>query len=132
MRDRLLILAGLLAFVGLLTFPIWHAALARTTAKGPELQSPVGQQHCIEARDYMRTSHMQLLLHWRDVAVRSQQHEFAAHDGRVYQISLSKTCLGQCHVSKTKFCDRCHAYAAVRAPYCWDCHRATADSGETQ
>jgi hypothetical protein len=32
------------------------------------------------------------------------------------------TCM-QCHTSKKKFCDTCHAYASV-TPYCWDCHLA--------
>ena len=68
MRDRLLILVALLALVGALAFPIWHAALAKTTAGGPELQRPAGQEQCIEARDTMRRSHMQLLLRWRDDA----------------------------------------------------------------
>ena len=37
------------------------------------------------------------------------------------RISLTGTCLQQCHVNKQEFCDRCHNYAAA-SPYCWDCH----------
>ena len=132
MRDRALIAAGLLALVAALTFPIWHVPLANTTAKGPELQRPLGPGQCVGAREYMRSSHMQLLLHWRDQAVRHQQHEVTAEDGRSFRISLSKTCLGQCHVSKAKFCDRCHAYAAAPQIYCWECHQTNAEAGEPQ
>jgi hypothetical protein len=131
MRDRLLIFAGLLAFIGLFTFPIWHAATAKTTAKGPELQLPIGQSHCVAPRNYMRTSHMKLLMSWRDGLVRHQQREFTAYDGQVYRVSLTNTCLGQCHQiqSKAEFCDRCHAYAAVAKPYCWDCHQSVVSAG---
>ena len=132
MRDQPLIVAGLFALVAALTFPFWHAPLANTTAKGPELQRAAGQDQCVAAREYMRSSHMQLLLHWRDDAVREQRHEIAAADGRNFRISLGKTCLGQCHVSKAKFCDRCHAYAAAPQIYCWSCHQTTADAGEPQ
>jgi hypothetical protein len=124
MRDRLLILAGLLVFVAMFTFPFWHAVIARSTSAGPVLQLPAGVRHCVAARDYMRSSHMQLLLQWRDGLVRHQQRNFTAFDGQVYRASLSKTCLGQCHTSRAAFCDQCHAYAAVATPYCWDCHQS--------
>jgi hypothetical protein len=130
MRDRLLILAGLFVVVAALTFPIWYAPLAKTTAKGPDLQLPDGHTLCVEAREYMRSSHMQLLLRWRDAAVRHGQRKVTGEDGRTFQISLSKTCLGQCHLSKAKFCDRCHEYAAVPKVYCWDCHQTNAEAGD--
>lgn len=123
MRDRLLILAGLLLFVGLFTFPFWHAVAAKTSASGPQLQLPATARNCVALRDTMRSSHMQLLLDWRDGLVRHQQRQFTAHDGQVYRVSLGNTCLGQCHTNRTEFCDKCHAYAAVATPYCWDCHQ---------
>ena len=31
------------------------------------------------------------------------------------------TCMN-CHGSRTEFCVKCHDYAAVKQPKCWDCH----------
>jgi hypothetical protein len=36
-------------------------------------------------------------------------------------MSLTNTCLRECHTAKADFCDRCHDYEAVSLP-CWDCH----------
>ena len=37
-------------------------------------------------------------------------------------MSLTNTCLAQCHGAKADFCERCHNYAAVTLA-CWDCHQ---------
>ena len=122
MRDRLLILAGLFVFVVLVTYPVWHALAARTSTAEPQVKLPSGQKTCVAPRAYMRTSHMALLIQWRDGLVRNQRRSYQSYDGRAYKVSLTNTCLGQCHGDKAEFCDRCHTYAAVSAPYCWDCH----------
>lgn len=121
MRDRGLIYAGLLVFLFLITFPIWHNLRAGATAKGPEPALPKDVKQCVAPRAYMRNSHMDLLLAWRDDVVRRRVREYRSEDGKIYEMSLTKTCLGQCHTNKAEFCDRCHNYAAVTA-YCWDCH----------
>ena len=46
---------------------------------------------------YMRTAHMELLIQWRDGAVREHQLRYTAYNGKSYKISLTSTCLGQCH-----------------------------------
>lgn len=122
MRDRILIAVGLLLFVSLFTYPMWHAAAAKTTAAGPQVQLPEQQKACVAPRAYMRTSHMKLLTDWREGAVREQRLTYTSYDRKSYSVSLSNTCLGQCHTDKKEFCDRCHSYAAVSGPYCWDCH----------
>jgi len=132
MRDRLLIFAGLAVLVGLITFPFWQAAAARSTSSGPDLQLPTNAQNCVESTEYMRSSHMQLLNEWRDDVVRRQQRSYEGYDGQVYEISLTKTCLGQCHTDRTQFCDVCHSYAAVPTPYCWNCHQSEVASGGLQ
>jgi hypothetical protein len=121
MRERILIAAGLLLFLGVFTYPVWWAAALGTRASAPELQLPQHATTCVAPVAYMRASHMQLLSSWRNDAVRQGVHKFHAADGHVYDVSLSRTCLGQCH-SKTEFCDRCHAYSGVSAPSCWQCH----------
>jgi hypothetical protein len=120
MREKALVACGLLVFVGLVTYPVWHGLAARTTSEPPKLQRPTNEQRCVLPTAEMRERHMVLLIEWRDRVVRDDVRTYTAPDGRTYTISLTKTCLG-CHTSKAKFCDRCHSYAGV-SPYCWDCH----------
>ena len=120
MRDKVWIITGLLLFLGLITYPVWHSVSAHTTSKGPDLVLPAREKECIAPLSYMRTSHMKLLLAWRDEVVRQGHHTYTAVDGKVYNMSLSGTCL-RCH-NKKDFCDRCHSYAGVSTPYCWNCH----------
>ncbi len=121
MRDRPIIVAGLLVFVGLFAFPMWHAR-AKYSPNAPDVKLPVGEKQCVAPVAYMRDSHMQMLLDWREQVVRSNQRQFTAFNGKVYDKSLTRTCLAQCHTDKSQFCDRCHTYAGVSGPYCWDCH----------
>ncbi len=119
MREKLLVAAGLLVFVGLVTTPAWHARAAGTKTQPPAL-ARAREQPCVLPPAEMRERHMALLIEWRDRVVRDHARTYTAPDGRTYTISLSRTCLG-CHASRAEFCDRCHSYAGV-SPYCWDCH----------
>ena len=120
MRERGLILTGLLFLLLLLTFPAWYNRAAGTSSRPPELKLPVNEKHCVAPVEYMRTRHMDLLIAWREQVVREGERVFTAFDGKRYQISLTKTCMS-CHTSKADFCDKCHNYAGVK-PVCWDCH----------
>ena len=142
MRDRPLIIAGLLIFLTVATFPVWYNVSARTDPAAPALARPsvagallaarqppressitgTSLPTCVEPRDVMRTSHMRLLATWREDVVRRSERTFVASDGRHYEKSLTGTCLA-CHDRKTEFCDRCHNYAGV-SPRCGDCHAA--------
>lgn len=122
MRDRGIIWTGLAIFLAFVTFPLWHNLSAAVTAKGPNPALPVNARQCVAPVEYMKTSHMRLLLDWREQVVRQGGREFTAFNGQHYNMSLTSTCLEQCHTSgKAEFCDRCHNYAAVSVP-CWDCH----------
>lgn len=121
MRDRALIFAGLVVFLGLVTFPVWYNMTSGARAAAPEIKLPPGGT-CVAPTDYMKTSHMSLLVQWRDAAVRENNRRYTAFDGKEYTISLTGTCLKQCHTNKAEFCDRCHNYSGVRTPYCWECH----------
>jgi hypothetical protein len=121
MRDWPQILIGLLVFLGFITFPVWHNLRAGTTSKGPEPKLPATEKECVAPTAYMRTSHMDLLIDWREHAVRLHDRRFVSGNGKTYKVSLTGTCLQQCHTDKAEFCDRCHNYAAVTT-YCWDCH----------
>ncbi len=120
MSDRVWIIAGLLVFLALVTYPVWHDLEAHATSKGPALVMPVGEKQCVAPLSTMKTSHMQLLLTWRDSVVRDNQRNYTAFTGRTYTMSLTGTCLN-CH-NKEQFCDRCHTYLGVSTPFCWDCH----------
>lgn len=120
MRDRVLIFCGLALFVSFVTYPVWHGVASGN--REPELARVAGQSSCVAPRSFMRQSHMALLNQWRNAKVRSGQRSFAAADGTPFVISLSGTCLTQCHGSAAEFCDRCHRYAGVPAPDCWHCH----------
>jgi hypothetical protein len=122
MRDRGLIVAGLLLFLGVVLSPVWYNLAAGKTAKGPALKLPAEAKECVAPVEYMKTSHMKLLNDWRDQVVRRNIRTYRAYNGKTYAISLTGTCLQQCHTDKAQFCDRCHAYNGVRNPYCWDCH----------
>jgi len=120
MRDRGLMYSALVLFLALLAFPVWHNLSANVTAKGPDVRLPAAEKKCVAPVEYMRTSHMNLLIEWRDQVVREDAVSFTS-GGKAYKMSLTPTCLEQCHGSKADFCDRCHNYAAV-APSCWNCH----------
>ncbi|MEJ2109715.1 MAG: sulfate reduction electron transfer complex DsrMKJOP subunit DsrJ [Acidobacteriota bacterium] len=121
MRDRSLIYLGLLVFLASVSIPFTYNLIAGSGAM-PELQLPANETQCVESKDYMRNSHMQLLIDWRETQVRENKREYTSSDGRVFEIGLTDTCLMQCHTSKENFCDRCHTYTGVQGPYCWDCH----------
>ena len=126
--DKGTIMAGLGLFVAIVAFPVWYSAASTAPDRNgdgkpdyqPMPEKPEGQTACIESTEFMRASHMDLLMTWRDTVVREDQREWTAPDGKIYTISLTGTCL-RCHDNKAEFCDRCHDYSGV-TPYCWDCH----------
>jgi hypothetical protein len=121
-RDRGIILTGLVLFLGLITAPAWYNAARGATSKGPELKLPPGEKQCVAPTAWMRAWHMDLLVRWREQVVREGNRSYRAADGRLFNVSLTGTCIMKCHTVKADFCDRCHNYAAVQGPYCWDCH----------
>ncbi|MEJ2367015.1 MAG: sulfate reduction electron transfer complex DsrMKJOP subunit DsrJ [Acidobacteriota bacterium] len=127
MHDKPLIAGGLLVFVALITFPIWYNLAGGEAAKPPKLQLPKQEKDCVAPVEYMRKSHMDLLMVWREDAVRKGIRTYKAYDGKTYRISLTQTCL-KCHEDKAEFCDKCHSYEGVN-PYCWECHFAPKEKG---
>jgi hypothetical protein len=129
MRDRGLIVTGLVVFLVVITFPAWYNVAAGTPAPGPDPRLPETEKVCVRPAGQMRLAHMQVVNDWRDRVVREHVRFEVAPDGRRHEMSLTRTCLG-CHRDKAEFCDRCHNYAGV-TPYCWECHvnPATARGG---
>lgn len=134
MRDRPLIVGGLIVFLGLVTFPVWYNLAQGTLPRGPDLKLPAGQKECVAPIAYMKSSHMQLLIEWREGVVRNNTRTVTAYNGKQYDASLTRTCLQRCHApqpaqtaqaaapaGQADFCGKCHDYAGV-APTCWNCH----------
>jgi hypothetical protein len=132
MYDKGKVLLGLAIFVvAALSIVGYNMSLGEKAAfrtdgnLGPE--KPVGHEKCVKETAYMQTSHMVLLNQWRDEVIREGKRELVVTPaGEEVEKSLQNGCLS-CHVSKVKFCDRCHEYANV-APYCWDCHLAPVET----
>ena len=122
MYDAGKIIVGIVVFVILATSPLWFNALTSETSEAPEIKLPTnGSTECVEATEYMREEHIDLLNQWRDDVVRTGQRDYeSGSNGKTFDMSLSRTCL-DCHSNKAEFCDACHTYLAV-SPYCWDCH----------
>ena len=120
MYDKGKILAGLAVFLAMITLPFWYSAARGKAAAKADPVLPKTEKKCVEPRQYMRESHMELLNRWRDAVVREGRRIYIAQDGTRYEMSLHNTCM-KCHAERAEFCDKCHTYVG-ESPYCWDCH----------
>ncbi|MFZ5563385.1 MAG: sulfate reduction electron transfer complex DsrMKJOP subunit DsrJ [Thermodesulfobacteriota bacterium] len=123
MKNKGLIIAGLIIFLVIATIPLWYNLFVGAKAEMPKLEytdKAKEAKTCVEATAFMKTGHMQMLDEWRDAVVRKTERTYVSSSGKEFDMSLTNTCL-DCHANKAEFCDRCHNYASVR-PYCWDCH----------
>lgn len=121
------IIAGLIVFIGLFTFPVFYNMGKTSKMPEPKLDTPAimelpkAERKCVESKEFMRADHMQLLDNWRDKVVREGNLVYESTTGKKYIMSLQNTCM-HCHSNKKEFCDKCHTYANVPDPYCWTCH----------
>ena len=120
MSDKAKITAGLVVFMMLVAYPIWHGFGSGEDRSRPELELPEDESRCVEDTEYMTANHMDLLNDWRNAVVRDGRRDYVSASGETYVMSLTGTCMG-CHTSRANFCTRCHDYADV-TPKCWDCH----------
>ena len=120
MYDTGKIMAGVGAFLVIITSPVWYNMVSGKAGCKVEPKIVTKEKRCVESREYMRTEHMQLLLDWRDRVVREGKRTYTGLDKREHNISLTNTCL-KCHPNKADFCDKCHNYLIV-TPVCWTCH----------
>jgi len=115
------VIPGVIVFLALFTTPFWLNIGAEKFVE-PELSLPKDYKECIEATEFMRAEHMNLLNIWRDKAVREGLRTYTASNGKTWDVSLQNTCM-ECHANKAEFCDKCHNTMNV-SPYCWRCHLA--------
>ena len=121
-HGKIIIVVGLIVFVVFVVSSFWLNVGKTASVFEPELTPKAKKAgECVESKDYMKTSYMQLLNDWRDAAVREDLRVYENSKGKHYHISLQNTCL-DCHSNKDKFCDKCHDYVGVGQVYCWDCH----------
>jgi hypothetical protein len=122
------IIVGLIIFVVFVTLPFIISGEKAKMKPEPKIDTPEimklpeAERKCVESKDFMKAEHMKLLNQWRDWVVREGNGTYVNAEGKTFLMSLQKTCM-KCHSNKSKFCDECHNYAAVK-PYCWDCHIA--------
>lgn len=121
MYDGGKIIPGLVIFLGVVTFPFWYNRANSEAAAKPEVKLPANETECVESKSYMRASHMQMLNEWRDLVVRQGEMMYMSPTGKMYEMSLTKTCM-KCHSNRQEFCDSCHTYSGVSVPHCWNCH----------
>jgi hypothetical protein len=120
MYDKGKILAGLVIFFGVLSYPFWYTVASGNAGYYPEVEKAAHGTECFRDKQEMISTHMELLNEWRDEVVREGKREQITIVDKKYDKSLTNACL-YCHENKDKFCDQCHNYLGVD-PFCWDCH----------
>jgi len=121
MYDAPKVITGIIIFLLLITSPIWYDISTGKASYVPDPKIKTTAKKCIESTAFMRANHMELLNKWRDDVVRGASRTYKAQDGKEYEKSLTNTCMN-CHLSKSEFCVKCHDYAGVKQPKCWNCH----------
>jgi hypothetical protein len=119
--DSSKVITGIVIFVLLIASPFLYNATFGNPSYVPEIKFETEATKCIESKEYMRANHMDMLDDWRNEVVRGESRIYKASDGKEYEKSLTNTCMS-CHISRTEFCVKCHDYAAVKQPACWNCH----------
>ena len=98
MYNKGLVITGIVIFVVFFTSPFLIGLVKSGPPPQPEL-SPKAKlaKQCVEAKEYMVESHMQMLNDWRNEAVRMGKRIYVATDGKeetgdVVQSSDSPVC----------------------------------------
>ena len=120
MYDGKKIIPGLILFLGIITYPIWHNTVSGKTDYVPKPKVPVDKKECVEPKALIRLNHKDLLDDWKMSVVRSGIRTYRASNKKIYTMSLTRTCMN-CHQDRKEFCDQCHNYMGVTNK-CWDCH----------
>ena len=127
MYNSKFVIPCIIVFAGLFTAPFWinmlsssHEEVKVVLPTEPVTFFGEERTECIEPREWMAANHMELLIEWRDQALREGKRIYVASDGKKWETSLQNTCMA-CHSNKADFCDKCHNANSVN-PYCWDCH----------
>ena len=97
MRDRGWIFCGLLMFAARCSpFRSGTCVAGRTRPAQPESVLPASEKQCVAPLGYMRASHMQMLLDWREDVVRRGDRRILRIQRQGLREEPDATCLG-CH-----------------------------------
>lgn len=111
------IIASLIIFVAILTFPFFYN-MGKANA-GPEIDpQELAYMQSIEPAFDMKAYHPQLFNQWRNEFVRNGKTVYVNSQGKEFDINIGK--LAGTGTS-SQFCASCHNYVAVK-PTCWSCH----------
>lgn len=102
MYDSGKIIAGMVIFLCLITFPVWYNVVSGKAAYTPKPEIVTKEKQCVEPKEYMRAKHMELMNQWRNSVVREGKRVYTGFKGKSYDMSLTRTCLG-CHSNKAQF-----------------------------
>ncbi|MGD8504212.1 MAG: menaquinol oxidoreductase, partial [Syntrophobacterales bacterium] len=88
MYNKGKIITGLVIFVLFFASPFLYGLVKSGPPPEPEL-SPKAKEAklCVEAKEHMVESHMQMLNEWRDEAVRNGKRIYVATNGKEYTVS---------------------------------------------
>ncbi|MBF0437624.1 MAG: hypothetical protein HQL93_00740 [Magnetococcales bacterium] len=100
-----------LSFLIVTLFAVWTVLPYSGWADPPQPEKAV-RGPCVRNPEWMRRNHMDFLKHKREETVRKG----------ISVKSESFLACANCHQSRERFCDRCHAYVSV-APNCFECHQ---------
>src|SRR5512139_3473417 len=106
MYDGKKIIPGLLIFLGVITYPIWHNTVSGKASYVPKPEIPADKKECVEPKAFIRINHKTLLEDWKTSVVRNGTTAYLASNKKKYNMSLTRTCMN-CHRDKTKFCNQC-------------------------
>ena len=127
MYNKNVVIPGIIVFVGLFTAPFWtnvfsgkHEPVKLELPTAPVTFFGEERTDCVEPREWMAANHMELLIDWRDEALRNTKRIYVASDANNPHPTPPHT-RPPCHTNKAEFCDKCHDANSV-SPYCWDCH----------
>jgi len=121
MYDAPKVIAGIIIFLLIVLTPFMYNTATGKAKYVPTFIPDSSGAQCVESREWMRVNHMDLLDQWRNEVVRDADRYYISSTGKKYEKSLTNTCM-ECHQKKDDFCTKCHDFAAVEQPNCWNCH----------
>ena len=92
MYNKNVVIPGIIIFVGLFTAPFWtnvfsgkHEPVKLELPKAPVKFFGEERTNCVEPREWMAANHLDLLISWRDEALRNTKRIYVASDGKKWE-----------------------------------------------
>ena len=118
MYNKNVVIPGIIIFVGLFTAPFWtnvfsgkHEPVKLELPKAPVKFFGEERTNCVEPREWMAANHMDLLISWRDEALRNTKRIYVATDGKKWETSLQNTCMASGHCGYRRRIPSCQFFS---------------------